>query len=451
MSSASTSMGPVSSSVETAPSPSSSGPETPNTSTSNATNPQFSKVLSDATAGVKRDPRNVGKSPIAAKTDSQRRPRSTKTNDVNTTVTSPALVNPLAFLAPPSPLPTTTPTSSLKSGSSQASLVQRTSTQTSDALLNVASTTGGALDPGPPSNSFAQSAQKTPGLQDGTSTPSTHATADSQGVTSTQSTQGVTPSDASMLASVAKSVLNGIVSPSASSVRSSETTSGAKESSRRRVLPTSLGTKAPETGKSDPVNQMTVAPVPTTGGTLDSATSPLSKATLARHSQGVGSLTPPLSPVSAVPLNTLPSGPTNGAVLTSPAATSLNINALAGSISGALLDANGTYTVTLAMHPSELGHVQAVMSLNGTELHVALNAQSATGHQALANALENLKSELSQGGMNVNVSLRDPSSDQRQESATPSRAANNDVVMTDDVTSPLVSPLSVTSHINLIL
>jgi hypothetical protein len=90
--------------------------------------------------------------------------------------------------------------------------------------------------------------------------------------------------------------------------------------------------------------------------------------------------------------------------------SSLDVSSLATSISQATLGSDGSYTINVAMHPSDLGHVQAVVSLNGVNLHVAITPQTPTGHAALASAVETLKSELSRSGLNVNVSLRDPES-----------------------------------------
>jgi Flagellar hook-length control protein FliK len=91
-------------------------------------------------------------------------------------------------------------------------------------------------------------------------------------------------------------------------------------------------------------------------------------------------------------------------------ASALDVDALSGTISRPLSDGNGTYTVTVALHPPELGHLQAVMSLDGNDLQVSLAAQTQTGHDALANATNALKDQLARGGVNVNVTLRDPGS-----------------------------------------
>jgi flagellar hook-length control protein FliK len=93
-------------------------------------------------------------------------------------------------------------------------------------------------------------------------------------------------------------------------------------------------------------------------------------------------------------------------------ASSLDLDDLAGSISRPLSDGNGTYTVTVALHPAELGHVQAVMSLGGNDLQVSLTAQTQAGHDALSNTADALRDQLARGGVNVNVNvaLRDPGS-----------------------------------------
>jgi flagellar hook-length control protein FliK len=92
------------------------------------------------------------------------------------------------------------------------------------------------------------------------------------------------------------------------------------------------------------------------------------------------------------------------------AASALDVDDLSASISRPLTDGNGTYTVTVALHPPELGHLQAVLSLDGNDLSVSLAAQTQTGHDAMANATEALRNQLARGGVYVNVTLRDPGS-----------------------------------------
>jgi hypothetical protein len=95
----------------------------------------------------------------------------------------------------------------------------------------------------------------------------------------------------------------------------------------------------------------------------------------------------------------------------------LDVSGLTSAISRPLSDGNGTYSVTLAMHPSDLGHVQAVMTLSGSELQVALSAHTEHGHAALALAVNDLKNELSRGGVNVNIDLRQPQSQSQSQTS----------------------------------
>ena len=88
----------------------------------------------------------------------------------------------------------------------------------------------------------------------------------------------------------------------------------------------------------------------------------------------------------------------------------LDVGGLSSAISRPLSEGNGTYSVSLAMHPIELGHVQAVMTLSGTELQVTLSAHTEHGHSALTVAMNDLKNELSRGGVNVTIDLRNPQS-----------------------------------------
>ena len=156
---------------------------------------------------------------------------------------------------------------------------------------------------------------------------------------------------------------------------------------------------------------------------------------------------PNVGPSTRATVNAAPSGPSS-----TTETSSLDVSDLASSISQTTLGSNGSYTVNVAMHPSDLGHVQAVVSLNGSDLHVAITPQTQTGHTALANAVESLKSELSRSGLNVNVSLRDPESRSGRGKDEASRTApmNTDSSIPESE-APLASkPLGV-SQIHLIL
>ncbi len=144
-----------------------------------------------------------------------------------------------------------------------------------------------------------------------------------------------------------------------------------------------------------------------------------------------------------------PSAPT----MAQQAASSLDVDDLSGSISRPLSDGNGTYTVTVALHPPELGHLQAVLSLDGNDLQVSLTAQTQTGHDALADATDALKNQLARGGVNVNVTLRDPGSqaggDDRYRPPT-SSGAGSFITESTAMETPLPSGL-VSGQIHLVL
>lgn len=128
----------------------------------------------------------------------------------------------------------------------------------------------------------------------------------------------------------------------------------------------------------------------------------------------------------------------------------LDVAGLASEISSAVVGADGTVRVNVAMHPVTLGAVQAVVALNGGDLHVAITPQTSLGHQALREAMDGLTSELSQGGLNVNVSLRDPGSSPQPES--PPSGPSGELESASGVASPASEPTSLTtSQIHLIL
>lgn len=140
---------------------------------------------------------------------------------------------------------------------------------------------------------------------------------------------------------------------------------------------------------------------------------------------------------------------TTGAVR--PALSSLDVGGLAEAISRPLADGNGGYTVVVAMHPAELGQLQAVMSLRGNDLQVLITPHSQMGHDALVHAVDTLKNELTRGGVNVNVTLRDPEShsgsdDRHRPTVMLDESVDGESVSTQSPSSALTS-----SQIHLIL
>ncbi len=122
------------------------------------------------------------------------------------------------------------------------------------------------------------------------------------------------------------------------------------------------------------------------------------------------------SPISAIPqahvVETV-TGPSVKSSVLNPSANhsgSLDVTALSQAVLRPISAGGGTHTLLVAMHPAELGPLEAVVSLNQNGIQVALMPQTVMGHTALANSVEALKSQLAQGGMNVNISLQDPDS-----------------------------------------
>ena len=148
---------------------------------------------------------------------------------------------------------------------------------------------------------------------------------------------------------------------------------------------------------------------------------------LSALADGAASLTRPTSPSLSVGPVTAPSA------VRVPSLSALDVGAVVGAISRPVVDGGG-YSVVVAMHPSELGQLQAVVSQHGNDLHVVITPETRPGHDALASAVNTLRDELSRGGLNVNVTLRDPGShpgERRDGASTPA-------TRTDDATT--ISP-----------
>jgi len=130
----------------------------------------------------------------------------------------------------------------------------------------------------------------------------------------------------------------------------------------------------------------------------------------------------------------------------------LDVDGLAESISRPLSNGNCTYTVTVAMHPPELGHLQADVSLEGNSLQVSITAQNAAGHEALTRAADSLRDQLAQGGMNVNVSVRDPGHQPKEENSHgPDSSGDSSAVSDTDGPLATADLALATSQIHLVL
>lgn len=132
----------------------------------------------------------------------------------------------------------------------------------------------------------------------------------------------------------------------------------------------------------------------------------------------------------------------------------LDTAAISQSIMHAISTGDGTHTVLVAMHPAELGQLHAVVSLVNNELSVLITAQTQPGHAALANAVGVLRSQLAQGGMNVNVTLRDPGSQRGRDSGEFQRDSRRSSPIVDGglaPTLPVASRPSSAGQIDLVL
>jgi hypothetical protein len=82
-------------------------------------------------------------------------------------------------------------------------------------------------------------------------------------------------------------------------------------------------------------------------------------------------------------------------------------NVLTATLSKPLSEGNGTYSVTAMLNPPSLGHMQAVVKVDGTNVNVAIVAHTPEGHRAIAAHLDELRTELQARGGDVQLSLSD--------------------------------------------
>jgi len=158
------------------------------------------------------------------------------------------------------------------------------------------------------------------------------------------------------------------------------------------------------------------------------------------------------SPISALVAGAGASGANATARIAQPMPHVLDVGGLAGAISRPLNEGNGGYTVLIAMRPAELGQLQAVVTLHGDNLQVSITPQTQVGHDALANAVDTLKNELSRGGVNVNVTLHDPGSQPKGEDRPQTTTVRRESFSPDEPTAmPSPLPVLAASQIHLIL
>lgn len=132
---------------------------------------------------------------------------------------------------------------------------------------------------------------------------------------------------------------------------------------------------------------------------------------MASHASPAPARSAQVGPVSGAPaVAAVVSAPPSTPVSVNPTSvTGAHVEILARVIVRPLNAGDGTYRVEMALHPAELGALQAVVSLRGAELQVQLSPQTREAHDVLARDADALKTVLSRDGLAVSVTVRDPS------------------------------------------
>ena len=100
---------------------------------------------------------------------------------------------------------------------------------------------------------------------------------------------------------------------------------------------------------------------------------------------------------------------------------------LTAAISKPCNEGNGVYSVTAMLNPPSLGHVQAVVKVDGTNVNVSIVAHTPEGHHAIAGHLDELRGDLEARGGDVQLSLSDGGGTGRQrDQAEPPTATTED-------------------------
>jgi hypothetical protein len=87
---------------------------------------------------------------------------------------------------------------------------------------------------------------------------------------------------------------------------------------------------------------------------------------------------------------------------------------LSAALSKPVSQGSGVYSVTAMLNPPSLGHVQAVVKVDGLNVNVAIVAHTQEGHHAIAGHLDELRQELATKGGDLQLSLSDGGSKGRQ-------------------------------------
>ncbi len=144
---------------------------------------------------------------------------------------------------------------------------------------------------------------------------------------------------------------------------------------------------------------------------------------------------PAISHNANVASNSVNAGAINSSQMT-------NVVDLAQAITSHTKGIDGTYTLEIAMHPSELGEVKAQMSLKENVLTVVLTPNTPLGHHALSETLTAVKSQLAQNGTEVNVMLQNHENSKQQRETTKlfHEEGNASVQMPEEVAQTTLAP-----------
>ncbi len=148
----------------------------------------------------------------------------------------------------------------------------------------------------------------------------------------------------------------------------------------------------------------------------------------------------------------LEGGGTPGSAQLSPRSDFIVSNAaLTAAISKPINEGSGVFSVTAMLSPPSLGHVQAVVKVDGTNVNVSIVAHTPEGHQAIAGHLDELRQELQGRGGDVQLSLSDGGGRGRQHDETDSPVALGEDAEDASTLLPAVTPAQAGKSLHVIL
>jgi len=126
-------------------------------------------------------------------------------------------------------------------------------------------------------------------------------------------------------------------------------------------------------------------------------------------------------------------------------------NALSAALSKPLREGNGVYSVTVRLNPPSLGHLEAVVKVDGSDVSVTIVAHNPEGHLAIARHLDELRQFLSADGGGVQLSLSDGGGKGRQQDNTQAPTPSDDQAEPTDSVVLTLSPAQGSKSLHVIL